>query len=99
MLAVNVNYCESTLIRGLGKKHKFVDLEFVVLRSHEIFLFVGNHISWFGLLTKTTNNSTFTVISYTENKYCYFVFGPLQLLFYQKPIEIIFFLQKLPSIP
>ena len=46
------SYCESSLIRGLGKKHKFVDFEFVALwfsvyTSMEIsFCWEPNSVVW-----------------------------------------------------
>ena len=59
---------------GLGKKYKFVDswihaFEVFCIHINEIFLFVGNQISWFGLPNENNqswypmNNNTFTVVT------------------------------------
>ena len=63
MDTVKVLLFVDTNIRGLGKKHKFVDSLICGFEVFSIYingnlLFVENQISWFGLPTKTTKIGT-----------------------------------------
>lgn len=61
----NMQYCGSTLLCGLGKKHKFIDSwiqGFEVFSTHTNLLFDGNQILWISLPTLTMKRISWTIV-------------------------------------